>query len=83
MCGGGAREERRGGAAWLRPRARALGRPLFFLHTLLTPPLFLSTPRPRPNQVKSQVLLSATEAAEMILRVDEVVKAAPRPRERE
>jgi T-complex protein 1 subunit beta len=33
--------------------------------------------------LKRQVLLSATEAAEMILRVDEVVKAAPRPRERE
>jgi chaperonin GroEL (HSP60 family) len=29
------------------------------------------------------VLLSATEAAEMILRVDEIVKAAPRPRDRE
>lgn len=37
----------------------------------------------RSAQVKRQVLLSATEAAEMILRVDEVVKAAPRPRERE
>ena len=34
-------------------------------------------------RVKRAVLLSATEAAEMILRVDEVVKAAPRPRERE
>jgi len=32
-------------------------------------------------KVKQQVLLSATEAAEMILRVDEIVKAAPRPRE--
>lgn len=34
-------------------------------------------------RVKRAVLLSATEAAEMILRVDEIVKAAPRPRERE
>jgi len=34
-------------------------------------------------RVKRQVLLSATEAAEMILRVDDIVKAAPRPRERE
>jgi len=32
-------------------------------------------------KVKQQVLLSATEAAEMILRVDQIVKAAPRPRE--
>lgn len=29
-------------------------------------------------QVKRQVLLSASEAAEMILRVDNIVKAAPR-----
>ena len=29
-------------------------------------------------QVKRQVLLSAAEAAEMILRVDNIVKAAPR-----
>lgn len=29
-------------------------------------------------QVKRQVLLSAAEAAEMILRVDDVIKAAPR-----
>ena len=29
-------------------------------------------------KVKSQVLLSAAEAAEMILRVDNIVKAAPR-----
>lgn len=29
-------------------------------------------------QVKRQVLLSASEAAEMILRVDDVIKAAPR-----
>ena len=34
-------------------------------------------------RVKRQVLLSATEAAEMILRVDDIVKAAPRPRERD
>ena len=32
-------------------------------------------------RVKQQVLLSATEAAEQIIRVDEVVKAAPRARE--
>jgi len=32
-------------------------------------------------KVKQQVLLSATEAAEMILRVDDIIKAAPRPRE--
>ena len=31
--------------------------------------------------VKRQVLLSASEAAEMILRVDDIVKAAPRKRE--
>lgn len=29
-------------------------------------------------QVKRQVLLSASEAAEMILRVDDIIKAAPR-----
>lgn len=29
-------------------------------------------------QVKRQVLLSAAEAAEMILRVDNIIKAAPR-----
>lgn len=29
-------------------------------------------------QVKRQVLLSASEAAEMILRVDDILKAAPR-----
>lgn len=35
-------------------------------------------------QVKRQVLLSASEAAEMILRVDNIIKAAPRsvPRRR-
>ena len=32
-------------------------------------------------QVKRQVLLSASEAAEMILRVDDILKAAPRKRE--
>ncbi|XP_052244364.1 T-complex protein 1 subunit beta-like [Dreissena polymorpha] len=32
-------------------------------------------------QVKRQVLISASEAAEMILRVDDIVKAAPRQRE--
>ena len=31
--------------------------------------------------VKRQVLLSASEAAEMILRVDDIIKAAPRRRE--
>lgn len=30
--------------------------------------------------VKRQVLLSASEAAEMILRVDNIIKAAPRQR---
>lgn len=30
--------------------------------------------------VKRQVLLSASEAAEMILRVDEIIKCAPRRR---
>jgi T-complex protein 1 subunit beta len=30
--------------------------------------------------VKRQVLLSAAEAAEMILRVDDIIKAAPRKR---
>ena len=29
-------------------------------------------------KVKRQVLVSATEAAEMILRVDDIIKAAPR-----
>ena len=29
-------------------------------------------------KVKRQVLISATEAAEMILRVDDIIKAAPR-----
>lgn len=33
-------------------------------------------------QVKRQVLLSASEAAEMILRVDNIIKAAPRSVER-
>ena len=31
-------------------------------------------------QLKRQVLLSATEAAEMILRVDEIIQSAPRHR---
>ncbi len=31
--------------------------------------------------VKRQVVVSAAEAAEMILRVDDIVKAAPRKRE--
>ena len=30
-------------------------------------------------QVKRQVLMSASEAAEMILRVDDIIKAAPMP----
>ena len=34
-------------------------------------------------RVKSQVLMSATEAAEMILRVDDIIRAAPRQREEE
>lgn len=29
-------------------------------------------------QVKRQVLMSASEAAEMILRVDDIIKSAPR-----
>ena len=32
-------------------------------------------------KVKSQIITSATEAAEMILRVDEIVKSAPRRRD--
>ena len=32
-------------------------------------------------KVKNQVLMSATEAAEMILRVDDIIKSAPRQRE--
>ena len=32
-------------------------------------------------KVKSQVVLSASEAAEMILRVDDLVQCAPRQRE--
>ena len=34
----------------------------------------------RSLQVKAQVVLSATEAAEMILRVDDIIKCAPRQR---
>jgi T-complex protein 1 subunit beta len=33
--------------------------------------------------VKRQVLLSASEAAEMILRVDSIIKAAPRQRDQD
>jgi T-complex protein 1 subunit beta len=33
-------------------------------------------------RVKEQALMSASEAAEMILRVDDIIKCAPRPRER-
>jgi T-complex protein 1 subunit beta len=32
-------------------------------------------------RVKQQAIVSATEAAEMILRVDDIVKCAPRQRE--
>jgi len=32
-------------------------------------------------RVKQQILISATEAAEMILRVDDIIRAAPRKRE--
>lgn len=32
-------------------------------------------------KLKRQVLLSATEAAEMILRVDDIIRAAPRRRQ--
>jgi len=34
-------------------------------------------------RVKEQALISASEAAEMILRVDDIIKCAPRPRERQ
>ena len=34
-----------------------------------------------PPQVKEQVLLSSSEAAEMILRVDDIVQCAPRQRQ--
>ena len=34
-------------------------------------------------QLKRQVLLSATEAAEMIVRVDEIIQSAPRQRVRD
>jgi len=34
-------------------------------------------------KLKRQVLLSASEAAEMILRVDDILRCAPRPRTRE
>ena len=34
-------------------------------------------------QVKRQVIMSGSEAAEMILRVDDIVKAAPRQRGRD
>lgn len=34
-------------------------------------------------KVKSQVLISAAEAAEMILRIDNIIRCAPRKRERE
>jgi T-complex protein 1 subunit beta len=34
-------------------------------------------------RVKEQALLSASEAAEMILRVDEIIKCAPRKREQQ
>lgn len=33
--------------------------------------------------LKRQVLMSASEAAEMILRVDDIIKAAPRRRQRD
>jgi T-complex protein 1 subunit beta len=32
-------------------------------------------------RVKHQMLLSATEAAEMIIRVDDIIRAPPRPRQ--
>lgn len=34
-------------------------------------------------KLKRQVLLSSSEAAELILRVDDIIRAAPRKRERE
>ena len=36
-----------------------------------------------PLKLKRQVLLSASEAAEMIIRVDDIIRASPRKRERE
>ena len=33
--------------------------------------------------VKRQVLISAAEAAEMLLRVDDIISCAPRPRQRD
>jgi T-complex protein 1 subunit beta len=34
-------------------------------------------------KLKKQVLLSASEASEMILRVDDIIRCAPRSREQE
>lgn len=34
------------------------------------------------HRVKRQLVIAASEAAEMILRVDDIIKSAPRPRER-
>ena len=34
------------------------------------------TPRPRPKYKQTQVLISAAEAAEMIIRVDDIIKAS-------
>jgi T-complex protein 1 subunit beta len=34
-------------------------------------------------KLKKQVLLSASEAAEMILRVDDIIRCAPRQRQQE
>jgi T-complex protein 1 subunit beta len=40
-----------------------------------------SPPPPSPSLTAPQVLVSAAEAAEMILRVDDIIKCAPRQRE--
>jgi hypothetical protein len=45
-------------------------------HLANTPP-----PRHTLTHTRAQVLLSATEAAEMILRVDEIIRCAPRQRQ--
>jgi T-complex protein 1 subunit beta len=33
--------------------------------------------------LKSQVVISAAEAAEMVLRIDNIIRAPPRPRQRD
>ena len=87
--GGGAGAGRR--AAWrgrlLGGSAACPGLTSSFIQPCLPPP---STPPSPPAfqrgiyeafKVKSAALMSATEAAEMILRVDDIIKAAPRQRQ--